>query len=205
MAALDAVTFVNTESFAGDEGVNQVKVDFHGEVKGGAYRLQNFAAVISLTADEDNVTINADRMGTYDGKNLEDSLTFSVKEEGIIDLNGEISSTYEGETGKENNRISITEGEDTLFTMNVENTVDELENRTVPLCHGIRCLRLDPETSGEKQQSPVLPDPLLSHGKPDLYTCFCGYRALGAIDPVDRAVVSALLLSSLRSLLRTSK
>ncbi len=88
MAALDAVTFVNTESFAGDEGVNQVKVDFHGEVKGGAYRLQNFAAVIGLTADEDNVTINADRVGTYDGKNLEDSLTFSVKEEGIIDLNG---------------------------------------------------------------------------------------------------------------------
>lgn len=127
LAALDAVTFVNTESFAGDEDVKQVKVDFHGEVKGGAYRLQNFAAVIGLTADEDHVTINADRVGTYDGKNLEDSLTFSVKEEGIIDLNGEISSTYEGETGKENNRISITEGEDTLFTMNVENTVDELE------------------------------------------------------------------------------
>lgn len=127
LAALDAVTFVNTDSFAGDEDVKQVKVDFHGEVKGGAYRLQNFTAVIGLTADEDHVTINADRVGTYDGKNLEDFLTFSVKEEGIIDLNGEISSTYEGETGKENNRISITEGEDTLFTMNVENTVDELE------------------------------------------------------------------------------
>ncbi len=51
----------------------------------------------------------------------------------------------------------------------------------------------------------VLSDPLLSHGKPDLYTCFCGHRTVGAIDPVDRAVVSALLLSSLRSLLRTSK
>ena len=75
----------------------------------------------------DNVTIRADRVGTYDGKNLEDSLTFSVFEEGIIDLNGEISSTYESETGKENNRITISDGEDNLFTMNVDNTVDELE------------------------------------------------------------------------------
>ena len=90
LAAMDAVTFVNTESFAGDEGVKQVKIDFHAEVKGGAYRLQNFVTTIGLTANEDNVTIRADRVGTYDGKNLEDSLTFSVFEEGIIDLNGEI-------------------------------------------------------------------------------------------------------------------
>ena len=81
----------------------------------------------SLAANEDNVTIRADRVGTYDGKNLEDSLTFSVFEEGIIDLNGEISSTYESETGKENNRITISDGEDNLFTMNVDSTVDELE------------------------------------------------------------------------------
>lgn len=127
LAAMDAVTFVNTESFAGDEGVKQVKIDFHAEVKGGAYRLQNFVTIIGLTANEDNVTIRADRVGTYDGKNLEDSLTFSVFEEGIIDLNGEISSTYESETGKENNRITISDGEDNLFTMNVDSTVDELE------------------------------------------------------------------------------
>lgn len=127
LAAMDAVTFVNTESFAGDEGVKQVKIDFHAEVKGGAYRLQNFVTTIGLTANEDNVTIRADRVGTYDGKNLEDSLTFSVFEEGIIDLNGEISSTYESETGKENNRITISDGEDNLFTMNVDSTVDELE------------------------------------------------------------------------------
>lgn len=50
------MTFVNTESFAGDEGVKQVKIDFHAEVKGGAYRLQNFVTTIGLTANEDNVT-----------------------------------------------------------------------------------------------------------------------------------------------------
>ena len=33
LASMDAVTFVNTESFAGDEGVKQVKIDFHAEVK----------------------------------------------------------------------------------------------------------------------------------------------------------------------------
>ena len=48
LAAMDAVTFVNTESFAGDEGVKQVKIDFHAEVKGGAYRLQNFVTTIGL-------------------------------------------------------------------------------------------------------------------------------------------------------------
>ena len=56
------------------------------------------------------MTIRADRVGTYDGKNLEDSLTFSVFEEGIIDLNGEISSTYESETEKKITALlSVTE------------------------------------------------------------------------------------------------
>lgn len=45
---MDAVTFVNTESFAGDEGVKQVKIDFHAEVKGRRLQTANFVTTTGL-------------------------------------------------------------------------------------------------------------------------------------------------------------
>lgn len=71
LAALDGTTMLHLED-------TDVDVKFHLELKGGSYLTQNMSGTVEMEGDGDVVTLEVQRSGKYDKKNLTDELSLSM-------------------------------------------------------------------------------------------------------------------------------
>ena len=119
LAALDGTTMLHLED-------TDVDVKFHLELKGGSYLTQNMSGTIEMEGDGDVVTLEVQRSGKYDKKNLTDELSLSM-DTGDDTFGFSYAAAYTVDDGAYDVSAKLSSNGSRILGLSAEGAVDELE------------------------------------------------------------------------------
>lgn len=119
LAALDGTTMLHIED-------TDVDVKFHLELKGGSYLTQNMSGTIEMEGDGDVVTLEVQRSGKYDKKNLTDELSLSM-DTGDDTFGFSYAAAYTVDDGAYDVSAKLSSNGSRILGLSAEGAVDELE------------------------------------------------------------------------------
>ena len=119
LAALDGTTMLHIED-------TDVDVKFHLELKGGSYLTQNMSGTIEMEGDGDVVTLEVQRSGKYDKKNLTDELSLSM-DTGDDTFGFSYAAVYTVDDGAYDVSAKLSSNGSRILGLSAEGAVDELE------------------------------------------------------------------------------
>ncbi|MDR3756946.1 MULTISPECIES: zinc ribbon domain-containing protein [Enterocloster] len=119
LAALDGTTMLHIEG-------TDVDVKFHLELKGGSYLTQNMSGTIEMEGDGDVVTLEVQRSGKYDKKNLTDELSLSM-DTGDDTFGFSYAAAYTVDDGAYDVSAKLSSNGSRILGLSAEGAVDELE------------------------------------------------------------------------------
>ena len=119
LAALDGTTMLHIEG-------TDVDVKFHLELKGGSYLTQNMSGTVEMEGDGDVVTLEVQRSGKYDKKNLTDELSLSM-DTGDDTFGFSYAAAYTVDDGAYDVSAKLSSNGSRILGLSAEGAVDELE------------------------------------------------------------------------------
>ena len=119
LAALDGTTMLHLED-------TDVDVKFHLELKGGSYLTQNMSGTIEMEGDGDVVTLEVQRSGKYDKKNLTDELSLSM-DTGDDTFGFSYTAAYTVDDGAYDVSAKLSSNGSRILGLSAEGAVDEME------------------------------------------------------------------------------
>ena len=119
LAALDGTTMLHLED-------TDVDVKFHLELKGGSYLTQNMSGTVEMEGDGDVVTLEVQRSGKYDKKNLTDELSLSM-DTGDDTFGFSYAAAYTVDDGAYDVSAKLSSNGSRILGLSAEGAVDEME------------------------------------------------------------------------------
>jgi len=119
LAALDGTTMLHLED-------TDVDVKFHLELKGGSYLTQNMSGTVEMEGDGDVVTLEVQRSGKYDKKNLTDELSLSM-DTGDDTFGFSYATAYTVDDGAYDVSAKLSSNGSRILGLSAEGAVDEME------------------------------------------------------------------------------
>ena len=119
LAALDGTTMLHLED-------TDVDVKFHLELKGGSYLTQNMSGTVEMEGDGDVVTLEVQRSGKYDKKNLTDELSLSM-DTGDDTFGFSYTAAYTVDDGAYDVSAKLSSNGSRILGLSAEGAVDEME------------------------------------------------------------------------------
>lgn len=119
LAALDGTTMLHLED-------TDVDVKFHLELKGGSYLTQNMSGTVEMEGDGDVVTLEVQRSGKYDKKNLTDELSLSM-DTGDDTFGFSYAAAYTVDDGAYDVSVKLSSNGSRILGLSAEGAVDEME------------------------------------------------------------------------------
>lgn len=169
---------VNGTTSVMDEDGEALDIQFDLKLQGGSYLTQNAAANVLLTQDNETISLNMTKQGTYDGKQLTGDIAFDVDNGKDVTGNLLLSGTYNSDGGDFTLRAEVGTNEEKVMGLSATGVISELEKGTT-IHMDFDELRL--ETAGIN----LLTVQTLDAEEKDFYVTFSGeYEIRPLTDPV---------------------
>ncbi len=119
LAAVDGTTTLHIDD-------TDVDVKFHVELNGGAYLTQNMSGTLEMEGGGDVVTLDLQRSGKYDKKNLTDELSISA-DTGSDTFDFTYAAAYTADDGSYDVSAKFSANGTKVLVISAEGAVDEME------------------------------------------------------------------------------